>query len=49
MYNKSMFKRYNVNFNQEEKDEAMTILQGRGVSFSWLIRYLLKEWLKEQK
>lgn len=43
------YKRFNVNFNLEEKEEATEILKPRGVSFSWLIRHLLREWLKEQK
>jgi len=43
-----MFKRYNLVLDPDDKEQGTKLAKEMGVSFSWLIRHLLRNWLKEQ-
>jgi hypothetical protein len=43
------YKRTNIYLNVEEKEELLKIITPKGVNLSWFIRYLIREYLKENK
>jgi hypothetical protein len=44
-----VYKRININFNEEDRQELIKRLKPKGVTVSWMVRYLVKEYLKDKK
>lgn len=44
-----IFKRKNINLDADFMVELQPYLKDMGMSLSWLVRYLLKEWFYEQR